>query len=128
MGLIGSAIELLLLKHTDGALQVLPLGLIGLALVALAWYGLRSNPLSRTLLQLVMLLFLLSGVAGVLLHYRGNVEWELERMPGTGGWELFRHAIMGATPALAPGVMLHLGLVGLLFIYLQPRPRSGMDS
>lgn len=128
LGLVGSAVELLLLKHTDGVWQLAPLLLIGLALVVLLWHGLAPSRASRRVFQLVMILCVVSGAAGVWLHYRGNVAWELERMPGIGGWELFRSAIMGATPALAPGTMLQLGLVGLLFTYLRPGAgRPGPD-
>ena len=119
-GLLGSAIELLLLKHTDGFWQLAPLGLIGLALLVLLWHAVRPGRTSLRALQVLMVILLISGVLGIWLHYSGNVEWELERMPGTAGLELFRHAIMGATPALAPGTMLQLGLIGLLFTYRHP--------
>jgi hypothetical protein len=123
IGLLGSAVELLLLKHTDGVWQLLPLLLIGASLLGLAWHVVAPGRASLRALQALMLLSVLSGIAGVLLHYRGNVAWELERMPGTHGWELFRHAVMGATPSLAPGTMLQLGLVGLLFTYRHPALR-----
>ena len=124
VGLIGSGIELLLLKHTDGIWQLLPLLLIGAALLVLGWHAAAPGRPSLRALQGLMAIFVLSGIAGVLLHYRGNVEWELERMPGAAGWELFRHALMGATPSLAPGTMLQLGLVGLLFSYRHPATKG----
>jgi len=119
-GLLGSGVELLLLKHTDGLWQILPLLLIGASLLVLGWHAAAPGRASVRAVQAMMLVCVLSGLAGVLLHYRGNAEWELERMPGTHGWELFRHAVMGATPALAPGTMLQLGLVGLLFCHRHP--------
>jgi len=135
LGLIGSGVELLLLKHTDGLWQLVPLFQIGVALVVLGWHAVAPGPASLRALQVLMAMFLLSGIAGVLLHYRGNMAWELERMPGTGGWELFRRAVRGATPALAPGAMLQLGLVGLLYTYRHPaakrtraEPNSGSVS
>lgn len=128
LGLLGSEIELLLLKHTDGFWQLLPLGLMGLALLLLLWHALAPGPAGVRSLQILMGVFVLSGIAGVLLHYRGNVAWEQERAPGVGGWELFRHAIMGATPALAPGTLLQLGLVGLLYTYRHPSLSSETDS
>ena len=124
LGLIGSEVELLLLKHTDGFWQLLPLLLMGVALLLLGWHAIAPGPASLRALQVLMGMFLLSGIAGVLLHYRGNVEWELERMPGTGGWALFKSAIMGATPSLAPGTMLQLGLVGLLYTYRHPKGKQ----
>jgi len=67
-----------------------------------------------------MLLFVLSGAFGVLLHYQGNVEFELEMYPTTAGFQLFRKAMTGATPALAPGAMAMLGLVGLAYTIGHP--------
>jgi hypothetical protein len=67
-----------------------------------------------------MLLFLVAGGAGVILHYRGNTEFERERDPVIAGWDLFRRALQGATPALAPGTMVLLGSIGLLYAYRHP--------
>jgi hypothetical protein len=61
---------------------------------------------------------LVSSLLGVFLHYRGNVEFELEQSPRATRWALFREAMMGATPALAPGVMVQIGLLGLLYAFV----------
>jgi hypothetical protein len=120
LGLVGTEVELLLLEHFDGFWQIVPLVLIALALAVVLWHGVRGSRASIRALQVMMGIFLLSGVAGVLLHFRGNIEWELERMPGLGGFELFWQAIRGATPTLAPGTMVQLGLVGLIYTYRHP--------
>ena len=72
-----------------------------------------------------MAAFVIAGVAGVILHYRGNAEFELEMHPAVRGFDLFRDAMMGATPALAPGTMAQLGLLGLASTYRHPRLRRG---
>ena len=123
LGLAGTEVELLLLKHTDGFWQVVPLVLMGLALLALLALALVPSLATIRAVQVLMGTFVLSGAAGILLHYRGNTEWELERMASLSGFDLFRHAIMGATPTLAPGTMVQLGLVGLLYTYLHPAAR-----
>ena len=123
LGLVGAEVELLFLKHTDGAWQILPLVLIGVALLVLAVHAAVPGPWTIRAMQAVMGVFVLSGVAGILLHYRGNVEFELERMASLSGLELIKSALMGATPALAPGTMIQLGLVGLLFTYQHPASR-----
>lgn len=129
--LVGTGIELVLLEHTEDAWQLSPLVLIGLCLAVLGWHAVRRGPLSLRVFQLTMLLFLGSGVAGVLLHYRGNVEFEREMTPALTGTELFKRAMMGATPALAPGTMIWLGLLGLAYAFRHPtltartkRPRT----
>ncbi|MGE0352444.1 MAG: hypothetical protein AB7I33_00820 [Gemmatimonadales bacterium] len=128
LGLLGTVVELLLLEHWDGVWQYLPFILIGIALGTLGWHGLRPGRFGLIALRLVMILFLLGGVAGVLLHYRGNVEFELERSPGLGGFALFKEAMMGATPALAPGMMIQLGLLGLLYTFRHPAFGTGPRS
>lgn len=120
LGLVGTEAELLLLKHFEHAWQVAPLALIGVALVVMAWLAVRPARASLRTFQAVMALFVASGGGGVWLHYRGNIEWEMERAPGVAGLELFRLAVMGATPTLAPGTMLQLGLIGLLYTYRHP--------
>ena len=60
-----------------------------------------------------MVAFVLSDVAGVALHYQGNVEFELELQPDASGLPLVWQALKGATPALAPGTMMLLGALGL---------------
>jgi hypothetical protein len=117
IGLLGTGVELLLLEHTDGFWQWSPIALIALGLAAVAWQAARPSAVSTRVLQALMTLFVLSGAVGVLLHYRGNVEFELEMSPALGGIDLFREAMMGATPALAPGTMVVLGLLGLAYAY-----------
>lgn len=128
LGTAGTVVELLLLKHTDGFWQVVPLGLLGVALAVLVAHAIAAGAATVRALQGVMLLFLVSGAAGMFLHYRGNVEWELERMASLSGFDLFKHAVMGATPTLAPGTMVQLGLVGLLYTYRHPAIRRSVGQ
>lgn len=118
VGMVGILIELLLLEHFEDALQLLPLALLGLGLVSVVWHARSPHRTSTRAVRATMVLFLVSGVLGVFLHYRGNVEFERERRPQAGAWALFREAMMGATPALAPGAMIQLGLLGLLYAVL----------
>lgn len=118
VGMVGILIELLLLEHFEDALQLVPLALLGLGLVSVVWHARSPHRTSTRAVRAIMVLFLVSGVVGVFLHYRGNVEFERERRPQAGAWALFREAMMGATPALAPGAMIQLGLLGLLYAVL----------
>ena len=121
IGLVGTGVELFLMEHTDGFWQRVPLFLIALPLVVLCWAALRPGPLILRVFQGTMLLVVLSGLVGCILHYQGNVEFELEMHPSRKGIELFWESITGATPSLAPGMMLTLGLVGLAYSYRNPR-------
>ena len=71
-----------------------------------------------------MACFVASGVLGVGLHYRGNVEFERELYPALAGMELVRKTLTGATPVLAPGSMALLGLVGLCLTFRHPALRG----
>lgn len=124
MALVGTGAELLLLEHYEDAWQLVPLALIALGLVVTAWRALRPGAASLRAFRGVMVLMIASGALGLFLHYRGNTEFELERDPALAGFALFREAMTGATPALAPGAMILFGLLGLasvLEVGRQPR-------
>jgi hypothetical protein len=104
--------------------QNVPLALIGIACLALAVLAIRPGVASLRGFQLTMWLFIASGVAGVFLHYQGNVAFELELNPEAAGWELFRESLKGATPSLAPGTMTLLGALGLACTYRHPARRG----
>jgi hypothetical protein len=122
-GVVGSSVELLLLGHTEDVWQLSPLILMGLSLAAMVWLAIDERPVSVRVFKIMMLLSVVSGLIGVYLHYRGNVEFELEMYPGLSGMELFWEALKGATPSLAPGTMLVLGLLGLLYTFRHPTLR-----
>lgn len=120
LGSLGTAFELILLEHMEGIWQNVPLGLIATGCLALAVLSMRPAIAGLRAFQLTMWLFVISGIAGVLLHYQGNVAFELELNPEAGGWELFWESLKGATPSLAPGTMTLLGAVGLASTYRHP--------
>lgn len=128
LGILATTAELILLEHTEEPAQWLPLALLGAGLVAAVAAGARPGPATLRAFQVLMAGFVLAGGLGLWFHYRGNVEFELEMYPGLKGLELFRKSLSGATPALAPGMMSHLGLLGLAFTYRHPdlsrKPRA----
>ena len=126
-GSIGLILELLLLEHTESVWQWVPLVLLVSTLVAGVAAWLRPGPRVFRYFQVVMGLCLIAGVLGILLHYKGNVEWELESDPAANGLGLVWRALHGATPTLAPAAMAQLAISGLLFTFRHParkRPRS----
>jgi hypothetical protein len=121
LGLLGSGAELLLLNHVDGIAQWVPLLLIVLSLVVLGWHGLEPGRMSTRAIQGTMIAFIAAGFTGFYFHYQGGVEFKLESNPSLRGWALFREAIQSkAPPALAPGVMIQLGLIGFAYTYRHP--------
>jgi hypothetical protein len=113
VGIVGLGLELLFIGHVEDQLQLVPIMLLPAGLIALAWHTARPSRTSARGVRLLMALFVVSGLLGVGLHYRGNQEFELEMYPSRTGMELVRETLTGATPVLAPGSMALLGLVGL---------------
>lgn len=128
LGITGTAVELLLLEHYEEWRQMIPLGLLAAGLLALVWHAVHRGAAPLRALQVLMLMFVIAGATGLLLHYRGNAEFELEMYPSKAGWELFRESMMGATPALAPGTMIQLALIGLAYSYRHPLLRRDAED
>ena len=123
LAMTGIIVELLLLEHFEDAWQLVPLVLLGLGLATLPWHAWAPSATSARVWRTLMALFILAGLVGFYMHYSGNVEFELEQNPNAARWVLFREAIMGATPALAPGVMIQIGLIGWLYAFVARRQR-----
>lgn len=119
-GLLGTALELVLMDHLEDWWQRIPLALIAAALGVLCWHWLARSKTSIYAIRGVMLLFLASAAAGIILHAKGNREFALETKPALAGGELVTEMLTGAFPALAPGTMALLGLLGLLVTWRHP--------
>ena len=117
VGMAGMTTELLLIGHVESVQQLIPVVLLGLGAAVLAWHAAAPRAITVRTLQVTMVLFLLSGLVGVSLHYRGNLEFELEMYPTLAGLELIGKTLTGATPVFAPGTMALLGGIGLLASY-----------
>jgi hypothetical protein len=124
LGLIGTVTELILLEHYEQPLQFVPLVLIGLGVVVLAWHAMRPGTASLRSLQIVMGLFVLAGFAGMAAHFNGSAEYQLELDPEMDKWELLEKILHAkAPPLLAPGMMLQMGLLGLAYALTDIRYR-----
>jgi hypothetical protein len=116
LGFVGTETELLLLEHYDDPWQFVPLLLMALGLWSLVWYTKRRDARSLQVFRTIMGLFLIAGFVGLILHFRGAVQFQLETDPHLGKWELIKKVMrVKAPPVLAPGVMLQLGLIGLAY-------------
>lgn len=121
---VGLLVELALLEHYDSVSQWIPLALLVVVVGATVAVATRRGPRTVRLFRGVMALCVATGGVGLYLHYRGNVEFEVERDGSLGGFRLFWEAIRGATPALAPGALSQLGLLGLAYTYRHPVLRA----
>ena len=116
--LLGTALELYLLDHYEDTLQLIPLLCIGIAVVLLFVLFFQRTRLLLRIFNLVLGLTALSGFYGAFLHLQANYEFELEMTPTASGWELFVESLSGALPALAPGSLIVLALLGYSYILL----------
>ena len=123
LGTLGLGAELLLLGHFEEWRQQVPLVLLGLGLILLAVRLLYRGALILRLFRWTMLAFVLGGLAGLWLHLSANMEFELEMYPTLSGLELLSKALGGALPALAPGALVQLGLIGFLYTHQHPALR-----
>ena len=120
LGTIGLGTELLLLGHFEEWRQQVPLALLALGLILLAARMLYRGAIILRLFRLTMLAFVLGGMVGLWFHLSANMEFELEMYPTLSGLKLLSKALGGAMPALAPGALIQLGLVGFLYTYQHP--------
>jgi hypothetical protein len=124
LGLLGTVVELVLLSHYEQAVQLVPVVLIVLALIVLAWHVIGHSAASLRVLMGLMVLFVLAGFAGFVAHFHGSAEFQLDLEPSLSTWELLEKVMRAkAPPLLAPGMMMQLGLLGLAYVFSDKRYR-----
>jgi hypothetical protein len=122
LGTIGMTAELLLVGHYDDANQLIPLALAVAGLLTLLAVSVSPRAAVLRAFQFVMLLYAGAGIIGITLHYKANVKHIHEVDPGLEGSALVRKVVTSAAPpALAPGLMVQLALLGLSYTYKHPR-------
>lgn len=119
-GMTGMAAELLLLGHFEDPWQWTPIALLGVGLILGGAVRFRPSRITVGGLRTLMLGYLIAGGVGLYLHLKSNIEFELELHPSIAGWKLITETLRGAMPALAPGAMAQLGLLGLLVCFRHP--------
>ena len=128
IGIAGLIVELLLQKHFDSITQWIPIVSLGVGLATTAVAARNPTPATMRVFVITMGVFVGAGVLGLVLHFKGNLEWALERNPELGGMTLIWKALTGATPALAPGALAQLGLLGLAWAYRHPALQTGSTN
>jgi len=117
-GLTGSGVELLLIEHYEEAWQLIPLVLVAASLGVIGWHLGSGSQASVRVLQAMMMLCVAAGALGVALHFRGAADFQLEIDPTISRSILVQKVMRAkAPPVLAPGVMIQLGLLGLVYAH-----------
>jgi hypothetical protein len=121
LGLLGTTTDLLLIEHYEDTLQLIPIGLAALAMAVVLWNAIGSTLVSVRMLQAAMVLLLGAGAVGMTLHYRGAAAFQWEMDATQSSWDVFKKVIRAkAPPLMAPGAMVQLGLIGLVYTYRHP--------
>ena len=126
LGVAGISAELWLMGHYEDFYQQIPLALSALSLAAVGAVVVKPGRATVNLFRIIMTLVILSGAIGAILHFQVNMEFQLEMDPSLQGVNLYRKAILAkAPPALAPGAMIQLGLIGLAYTFRHLARRGG---
>ncbi len=116
----GAIVELWLVNHDEETLQLIPFFLCALGTVAALAALLRPRRATLRLLRASMALVLLGTLLGVYLHVQGNYDFQREIDPTAPAADLWRGAIAGGNPLLAPGVLSVAALLALAAAYRHP--------
>lgn len=117
-GLAGTTSEMWFIGHYEDWWQVVPLVVMGTSAIVMAWLVVSWSPRAARVFRLCMLLLMISGATGSVLHFRANMEFQLEMDPSMGGAALVSKVLHAKTPpTLAPGNMALLGLLGLVGVW-----------
>jgi len=93
--------------------------------LTIIWHVALGGAASVQALRVMMALTIAAGAVGILLHYQANMAFQLEVHPDLSGWALFSTILHAkAPPALAPGVMAQLGLLGIIYTVKHPALRA----
>lgn len=114
----GILIELYLLGHYEDRSQLIPVLITGASLILVIVVSFRKTVFTLGLFKAALILAGLSGVYGTYLHLQANFEFEQDMTPTAGTLELLTKSLSGALPALAPGSMIVLAMIGYLYILI----------
>lgn len=103
LGLVG---ELLLIGHTEEALQLAPIALGGLTALAAAWAARTPDDAAPKPLRALSLALVLTSALGVWEHLESNLEFERELRPDQSTVTALLGALSGSSPLLAPGALV----------------------
>jgi hypothetical protein len=115
LGMAGTTAELWFMSHYEDVWQLIPFAGMGISLLTLLWFAVSRSTVATGWFRICMVLLMIIGATGTILHYRANMEFQLEMDPTVGGMALlFKVLHAKAPPALAPANMALLGLLGLI--------------
>ena len=123
-GILAMAVDLVLIGHYEDSNQLIPLAVAVAGVATLGWAALLPGVVAMRAVQFVMLCFIGTGLVGITLHVQANAEFQREIDPAISARDLlWKVTEATAPPALSPGFMVQLGLLGLVYTYRHPALR-----
>jgi hypothetical protein len=115
-----TVVELILLDHTEQALQWIPFVVSGAGVIAVAGAFISPGRTTMRILRWVMAAVALSSFVGVYYHFSGNLAFTMEINPSFSVADAIWPAMKGSYPLLAPGILFLAGILGLAVTYQHP--------
>lgn len=116
----GALVELWLVNHTEEKLQFVAFGLCAVGMLAALVALLSARRATLWMLRACVLVVFCGTLLGVYLHVAGNVEFQREIDPEAPAADIWRGALRGGNPLLAPGVLSVAALLSLAATYRHP--------
>ena len=108
-------IELVFTEHTEGILQWVPFVACSLGLLGLLSYRFWGKK-ARKAVWLTAFISVASGLLGIFKHVEHNLGFELDIRPNAGWADVWWETLTGASPMLAPGILILAAIMGLAAI------------
>lgn len=133
LGLLGTAVELVLERHWDGTEQLIPWPFLAIGTVSLALLIVAPTRRTVRVARLLAAALFVGAAVGVWRHVAANYDAGFldfryaERWPSMSGLDRWWRAAtktVGPAPVLAPGVLAQVGLALLFATLRHPALRS----
>ena len=129
LGTLGTALELVLLRHWDNPLELIPFAALGALIVAIVVMARRPAARSIAIARALALTVLIVSAVGVFIHIRSNYEAAPLDFRYTASWPTTPEPIrwllaatdtVGPSPTLAPAAIAFLALALLIVTLRHP--------
>ncbi len=115
---VATTTELWMMGHHEDPWQWAPLAVMAVSVVGALWVMATWSASAVRVFRGLMVVLMIAGAVGAGLHYRANMEFQLEMDPSLGGFALVEKILHAkAPPSLAPGNMALVGLIGLVAVW-----------
>ncbi len=118
---LGTVGDLALLGHYESPPQLVPFALCAVGLVASLVGAFKPSKNGLRFVWLSAGIIVLGAAFGLWEHFEHNYVFESEIRPNAGVRELLTHAIVGASPILAPGALMVLSTLLALAAWRHPQ-------